>query len=75
MHTIDTLFYIHPDLSEDQRISLEEMLSTTNGILHANLDRKNSHELSVSYDPDAVSSDTIRKQIRDWDKDARIVNL
>ena len=75
MNIVDTLFYVHPDLSEDQCASLEDTLSSSNGVMHVHFDKKVKHEVNVSYNPDAITADALRKQIRDWDKDVKIIGL
>ena len=75
MKIVDILFHIHPDLPEDHRISLEETVSASNGVMHVNFNGKLIHELSVSYDPDAISADTILEQIREFDENAVMVGL
>ena len=53
----------------------EEAMSSNNGVMHAQFNERLSHELNVSYDPDAISADEMRHQLRDWDKDVKIINL
>lgn len=75
MHTVDILLYIHPDISDEQRISFEESLSECNGVMHVRFKPKLGHEINITYDPDAISADAMRRKIRDWDKDAKVVGL
>lgn len=75
MNIVDILLHVHPDLSEDQRASIEETLSATNGIMTVHFSEKHIHELVVSYDPDAIKSQTILAQVREWDKDVMMAGL
>lgn len=75
MNIVDILFHVHPDLSDDVRTGIEESLSANNGVMTVHFNDKIVHELSVSYDPDAIKSATILAQIREWDKDAMMVGL
>lgn len=75
MNIVDILFHVHPDLSGEQRTRIEETVSENNGVMSVHFNEKIIHELSVSYDPDAIKSETILEQIREWDKDAMMVGL
>ena len=75
MNIVDILFHIHPDLSEEQRSNIEDSISAQNGVMHVNFNDKVSHELSVSYDPDAITADSILAELREWDTNATMVGL
>lgn len=75
MNIIDILYHVHPDLSEEQRTSIEEAVSEINGVMSVHFNNKNIHELSVAYDPDAIGADRILRQIREFDKAATMVGL
>lgn len=75
MNIADILFHVHPDLSEEQRTRIEETVSANNGVMSVHFSEKTIHELTVSYDPDAIKSDTILEQIREWDKDTMMAGL
>lgn len=75
MNIVDILFHVHPDLSEEQRTSIEEAVSANNGVMSVHFSEKHIHELTVAYDPDAIKSETILEQFREWDKDAMMAGL
>lgn len=75
MNIVDVLFHVHPELSEEQRINIEETLSSDNGVMHVQFDTQVGHELNVSYDPDAIRVETLLEQIRDWDDDVKMIRL
>jgi len=75
MNIVDVLFHVHPDLSVEQRTRIEETISANNGVMHVNFNDRFSHELNVSYDPDAIKAEVILEQIREWDKDVKMVGL
>ena len=75
MNIVDVLFHVHPDLSEDERMQIEETISADNGVMTVNFNSYNSHELTVSYDPDAIKAEAILEQIREWDKNATMAGL
>ena len=75
MKIVDILFHIHPDLSVDQRMQIEDAVSTTNGVMTVHFSEQHPHELTVSYDPDAIKSEDILEQIREWDENAVMAGL
>lgn len=75
MNIVDILFHVHPDLSEEQRTSIEESVSENNGVMSVHFSDKHIHELTVSYDPDALKAEKLLEQIREWDKDAVMAGL
>ena len=75
MNVVDIMIHLHPELSDEQRSHIEDTVSANNGVMHVKFNEKLPHELNVSYDPDAISVGTLRKQVRDWDKDARLIGL
>ena len=75
MKIVDILFHIHPDLSIDERMQIEDAVGSTNGVMSVHFSEKHPHELSVSYDPDAIKSEAILEQIREWDENAVMAGL
>jgi len=75
MKIVDVLFHVHPDLSVDERMQIEETISADNGVMSVNFSAQHPHELTVSYDPDAIKSETILEQIREWDENVVMVGL
>ena len=75
MNTVDILFYLHPDLPDGQRSCIEETISANNGVMHVKFHDVLSHELNVSYDPDAIKAETLLEQIRKWDNNVKMIGL
>lgn len=75
MQIVDVLFHVHPNLAEESRINLEEIVSANNGVMHANFSDMLFHKLKVSYDPDAIRADTLLEQVREFDEEAMMVGL
>lgn len=75
MNIADVMIHVHPDLSAEQRSKIEEYVSSDNGVMSVHFNAEHVHELTVTYDPDAIKSAAILKQIREWDKDAVMVGL
>ena len=75
MNSVDILIHLHPDLSDEQRSKVEDAVGESNGVMHVKFNDKLPHELSVSYNPDAISVEALRRKIRDWDKDATLIGL
>lgn len=75
MNIADILVHIHPDLSAEDRSRIEETVSANNGVMSVHFSAEQIHEMTVSYDPDAINSQTILEQVREWDKDAMMAGL
>ena len=75
MNIVDVMFHVHQDLSEEQRNKIEETISANNGVMHVNFNDGQSHELTITYDPDAIRADYLLNQLREWDSDVKMVGL
>jgi len=69
------MIHVHPDLSSEQRTKIEDIIGAQQGVVSAHFSPDQLHELTVAYDPTTVNSETILKQVRQWDKDAVMVGL
>ncbi|NIA02641.1 MAG: hypothetical protein GWO88_00265 [Planctomycetia bacterium] len=75
MDIVDILIHVHPDLLAEQRVELEEALSSSEGVVSVHFSPEHTHELTVAYDPEVINSKTILEQARQWDKDAMMAGL
>ncbi|GMQ90299.1 MAG: hypothetical protein BMS9Abin10_0658 [Gammaproteobacteria bacterium] len=56
MSTADIVSHVHPDLSADERVQLEEDLGIYQGMISIRVSSERPHLLTAVYDPDATSS-------------------
>jgi len=75
MDIADILIHVHPELSADQRMKIEDEIGTQKGVLSVHFSAKHVHELTVAYDPQAITSQRILELVRAWDKAATMVGL
>jgi len=75
MNIADILIHIHPELSVEQRTKVEEDVSNQNGVVSVHFSPEHQHELTIAYDPQSITSETILNIVRQWDKDAVMVGL
>ena len=75
MDIVDILIHVHPDLQVEQRVKLEEALSSSEGVVSAHFSPEQPHELTVAYDPEVINSETILEKTRQWDKEAVMAGL
>ncbi len=75
MDIADILIHVHPDLVAEQRAEVEKALGASEGVVSVHFSPQHSHELTVAYDPEAINSETILEQIRQWDKKAVMAGL
>ena len=77
MNKADILIDVHPDLSSDERDTLETEIITVNGVLHAHFDPKHprGHGLYVEYDPQVISARALLEEVRRWDEKATMSGL
>jgi len=75
MDIADILIHVHPDLVAEQRAKVEGALSSNEGVVSVHFSPQHAHELTVAYDPEAISSETILEQVRQWDREAVMAGL
>jgi len=70
MDIADILVHVHPDLSKEQRVQIEEIVAAQEGVVSVHFSAEHIHEMTVAYDPQKISSIVILEQVRLWDKEA-----
>lgn len=75
MNIVDILIHVHPDLSAEQRTKVEDSVSAHDGVVSIHFSAEHPHELVAAYDPEAINSDSILEQVRQWDKSAMMAGL
>ncbi len=75
MDIADILIHVHPDLLAEQRAKVEEAVAACGGVVSVHFSPGHAHELMVAYDPEAINSTTILKQVRQADAVATMVGL
>lgn len=75
MNIADVMFHIHPNLSAEQRTSIEESISADNGVVSVHFSPNRIHALTVAYDPEVITSSTLLNQVRQSDSRAMMVGL
>jgi hypothetical protein len=75
MDIADILFHVHPDLSEPQRVQVENGLREYDGVISVHFSPEHSHELTVAYDPRKIGSKQLLERVRTWDPAATMVGL
>jgi len=75
MDIADILIHVHPDLVAEQRVEVEKALGSSEGVVSVHFSPQHSHELTVAYNPEAINSETILEQVRQWDREAVMAGL
>ncbi len=75
MNIVDILIHFHPDVSAEKRVQIEDKVGAHDGVVSAHFSAKHMHEFTVAYDPEAIDSQTILGQMREWDAAATMVGL
>lgn len=76
MDTVDVLIHVHPELSQEARVKVEQEVMTCTGVIAADFDKhKSPHALTVLYNPDAVQDKQILEAVRRQDPTATLVGL
>ena len=75
MNIADILIHVHPELSDEQRTKIENVVSNQNGVISVHFSPEHHHELVVAYNPESSTSSVILGVVRQWDKDAVMAGL
>lgn len=76
MDTVDVLIHVHPELSQEARVRVEQEAMTCAGVIAANFDKhKSPHALTVLYNPDVVQDKQILEAVRRQDPAATLVGM
>jgi len=75
MNIADILIHVHPTLSAEQRVKIEQVLSGSKGVVSAHFSHAHPHELLVAYDPDTAQAAQLLQIVREWDTAATMVGL
>jgi hypothetical protein len=76
MDTVDVLIHVHPELSQEERVKVEQEVMSCAGVIAANFDKhKSPHALTVLYNPDAVQDKQILEAVRRQDPAASLVGM
>ena len=75
MNIADIVIHIHPNLSVEQRVKIEEKVGACDGVVSVHFSPKHIHVLTMAYDPEVIDSQTILGQVREWDAAATMVGL
>ncbi|HUX63975.1 hypothetical protein [Sulfuricella sp.] len=63
MSLADFLINVHPELPMDDRTQLEDEISHMEGVVSACFSPEHPHMMTVTYNPDAVSSGAVLEQV------------
>jgi len=75
MNIVDIMIHVHPQLSAEQRTKVEETVSNHGGVVSVHFSPEREHEMTVAYNPESITADTILGLVRQWDQDAVMVGL
>lgn len=75
MEIADFVVHIHSELSATERATLESEIGERDGVVSAHFSHDHPHLLTIAYNPDAISSDTLLKQVNDHGVEAIKVGL
>ena len=75
MNITDIMIHVHPELSAEQRTKVEEEVSSQDGVISVHFSPELQHEMTVAYNPESVTSETILSLVRQWDQDAVMIGL
>lgn len=75
MEIADFVIHIHAELPATERAALESEIGAHDGVVSAHFSHDHPHLLTIAYNPDAVSSDTLLRQVNDRGLQATKVGL
>ena len=73
MYIVDIMIHVHPDLLPIHREKLEEEMRELRGTISVHFNHKITHELTITYNPELLSSKMIIKRVKQWDNEAVII--
>jgi hypothetical protein len=74
MDTLEVLIHIHPDLSHEERVALNQNLQGAEGVASAHFSEVTHHILMVKYDAKVTDAHKILAQAQSRDPVAAIVS-
>lgn len=75
MDLADFLISVHPELPMNERTQLEDEISHMEGVVSARFSPGHPHMMTVTYNPDAVSSSAVLEQVGKHGIEARKVGM
>lgn len=76
MNNVDVLFYVHPELSLEDRAKVTQAVEACVGVISASFDKhKHPHALIVQYTPEAIQSKQILDVVRRHDPAATMAGM
>lgn len=75
MDLTDFFIGVHPELPIDERAQLEDEISHMDGVVSACFSPEHPHMITVTYNPDAVSSGAVLERVRKRGIEASKVGL
>ncbi|MHB9101092.1 MAG: hypothetical protein ACYC2E_06240 [Sulfuricella sp.] len=63
MALVDFLINVHAELPMDERAQLEDEISHMNGVVSACFSPGHPHMMTITYNPDTVSSGTVLARV------------
>lgn len=75
INIVDVIIHVHPELSEEQRASLQQAVHACNGVLSDCFMDDHPHVFTVAYNPDLITSEEVLKQVKTRDPEATMAGL
>jgi len=75
MNITDIMIHVHPELSKDQHTKVEEIVRNQDGVISVHFSPEHQHEITVAYNPESITSETILGLVRQYDQDAVMIGL
>lgn len=63
MDIVDFLINVHSALPMDERLRLETAINEMDGVVSACFSQGHQHMLTVTYNPDTISSDAVLERV------------
>jgi hypothetical protein len=63
MDLVDFLINVHPELPMDERLRLESAINKLEGVVSACFSPGHQHMLTITYNPETISSDTVLEHV------------
>lgn len=76
IHIADIVVHLHPEISSDDRVKIEDQLRAHDGVVSVHFDEQDHpHAIVVAYNTEAVSSQDILADIRKSDSRAVMAGM